>query len=137
LTEVAEHIPSNISASEPLPGRNSIARVFECERDGQRVYSDQRCGSDAAVREIDAPNRMDAQDTSGLYDPVVEPPRSHTGSSSESASSAAIKLCESIDQQIDLINARMRQGYGSWQGERFRNRLRELSRQRYEAKCIR
>jgi hypothetical protein len=45
--------------------------------------------------------------------------------------------CESIDARINDINARMHQGYTSLEGEYFRQRLRELSEQRWVANCHR
>lgn len=114
----------------------SIAVAYECTRDGQRILSDRPCGADASIRRIAEPNRMDAQDTRALYSPVyVSQRRSGTWSAGQTASTSP--ACDSIEAQIDSINARMRHAYTSWQGERFRERLRELSRQRYEAKCIR
>jgi hypothetical protein len=112
-----------------------IERVFECERNGQRILSDRPCGADASVREIAAPNRMRAQDTSALYDP---PPRSIQvqklrASRQRTGSNAA--LCEHIDNEKDQINARMRKPYKNWEGERLRARLRQLSAQRWDAGC--
>lgn len=114
-----------------------IAFAYECNRNGQKVLSDRPCSSDAAVREIAAPNRMDAQDTRRLYSPVSVPSRTRSGPSSGGRLSGTSAVCDSIEAQIDAINARMRRAYTSWEGERFRDRLRELSRQRYEAECIR
>src|SRR5882672_6443214 len=37
------------SATEPAPG---TTRVYECQRNGQSVYSSQPCGSDSVVRDI-------------------------------------------------------------------------------------
>lgn len=114
-----------------------IALAYECNRNGQKVLSDRPCGSDAAVREIAAPNRMDAQDTRRLYSPVAVPSRARSAASSGSRLSGTSAVCDSIEAKIDAINARMRQPYTSWDGERFRERLRDLSSARYEAKCIR
>jgi hypothetical protein len=43
--------------------------------------------------------------------------------------------CDWIEKRIDAINARMRQAYSSQEGERFRERLRTLENQRWDAKC--
>lgn len=114
----------------------SIAVAYECTRDGQRILSDRPCGADASIRRIAEPNRMDAQDTRALYRPVyVGNQRGGSWSGGQGASTSAV--CSSIEAKIDSINARMRQPYARQQGEWFREQLRELSRQRYEAKCIR
>jgi hypothetical protein len=44
-------------------------------------------------------------------------------------------VCRSIDDQIDRINARMRQPYTAREGEWYRARLRELDDQRWDSKC--
>jgi hypothetical protein len=46
--------------------RDFIASVYECRRRGERIFSDERCGSDARVRTIRDPSRMDIQDTGSL-----------------------------------------------------------------------
>ena len=50
--------------SNPAPAHRPsvIATVFECRRHGRLVFSDQRCGSDAQLRRIEEPSRMDAPD---------------------------------------------------------------------------
>ena len=118
--------------------QSPIAVAYECWRDGHRILSDEPCGSDASIRAIAEPNRMDAQDTTQLYRRPA-----HTTSSSRrvsygtSSSFSESSECAAIEREIDAINARMRQRYRSPEGERFRARLRDLSRARYEAKCIR
>lgn len=125
------------SAVEPS-AESSIAVVYECRRDGQRILSDRPCGSDAAMRTIAEPNRMDAQDTSRLHRPPAHAnSSSRTMSYGGSSSLSESGECVEIEREIDAINARMRQRYTSAAGERFRTRLRELSRARHEAKCIR
>lgn len=115
----------------------AIASVYECWRGDQRILSDQPCGADASLRQVGEPNRMDAQDTSSLYTTVYRGSRRSGGAWSAGQGASTSDLCDSIEDQIDRINAQMRRAYGSQQGERFRDRLRALSRQRYEAKCIR
>ena len=121
------------SAASPA----AIAAVYECWRGEQRILSDQPCGADASLRQVVEPNRMNAQDTRSLYSPVYVSSRRSGGASSAGQGANASDLCDSIQDQIDRINARMRHAYTSQEGERFRERLRALSLERYEAKCIR
>ena len=112
-----------------------IASVYECRTGGRRVFSDERCGSDARVRAIQAPSRMDAQDTRILAEPVLEPVRFNapeTGSGSAADNRAE---CMSLESQRDAINARMREGYGAGEGEILRERLRGLSDESYRLRC--
>lgn len=126
-----------IASTPAAPKGNSIAEVYECEEDGQRILSDQLCGSSANVVKIMAPNRMDAQDTSGLYRgsytsksrSVSRPHRANYENESH--------ICQSIEARIDAINARMRQAYTSQEGEQLRRRLRQLSDERHDTRCIR
>ena len=117
-----------------------IATVYECFINGERVMSDRPCATNATLREISAPNRMDAQDTSHLYDPT--PPYAPTyappgpeSSSSGSARPVSGASCDAIQAAIDAIDARMRQKYTSRQGEHYREQLRDLREARWDANC--
>ena len=50
----------------------------------------------------------------------------------ESSNAAA---CATVDQAIDNLNARMRQRYGTAEGERLRAQWHDLKQQRYDLKC--
>ncbi len=122
---------------EAASASDSIATVFECVRDGQRVLSDRPCGAGASVVHVSEPNRMAAQDTRVLYQ---APPRSvqvQRMRASQQIPATNSARCKKIEDEIEEINDRMRRGYRSWEGERFRERLRHLSEQRHEARCIR
>jgi hypothetical protein len=115
---------------------NVIATVFECERHGQRVLSDQPCGDDAILRKVSEPNSMQAQDTSNLYAPVPTSFRQpSTSGSSGGVTRPNAAECASIEQRINSIDARMRRKYTSTQGEYFRGELRDLRNQRWDAGC--
>lgn len=151
-SKTAESLPPMaVTSAEPptnndlitAPARPSsshiIATVYECVIDGQRVMSDHPCSPDARVREIQAPNRMDPQDTSRLYDRppssagyAYSSPRSRDTGSSVPVSG---RSCDAIQAAIDTINARMRQKYTSREGEQYRERLRQLREARWEANC--
>jgi hypothetical protein len=124
-------------ASPARPADARIATVFECRVSGQRIYSDHRCGSKADERPIQAPNRMDAQDTSILSSPdaVLARSRSERANTQEPVVDSARSECDWIEQQKNLINARMREGYGSPEGERLRDRLRVLGARYYDLRC--
>lgn len=145
--DVVELIETPPSVPMPVPreshtrqqyngSTNSIGRVFECQSNGQRVFSGRPCGVGAEVREIAAPNRMNRQDTRALYQP---PPVSIQGQQSRARSGVSgggnSFVCDSIDEDKKRINARMRQPYTSQEGELFRKRLRRLNERRWEARC--
>jgi len=114
-----------------------IATVFECRANGQRIYSDRRCGPNADEHPILAPNRMDAQDTNILSSPdeVLARSQSERTNAREPVFDAARSECGSIEQQKNSINARMREGYTSPEGEWYRERLRALDTRYYELRC--
>jgi hypothetical protein len=134
--DLVEVPPATAEAAKPI--HRSAHSFYECIRNGQRVVSDWPCGSDAVVREISQSNLMPAQDTSILDRvPDTAPDTYEPTPARERGSARKPAVCNAIEAEIDSINARMRQKYTSREGEWFREQLRVLSRQRYEAKCIR
>jgi hypothetical protein len=113
-----------------------IATVYECDEARQKVFSDRPCSEDVRIREVIAPNGMRATDVTRY---------ARVGSRSEQVAASAgsaepparskISLCKSIDDQIDRINARMRQTYTAAEGEWYREHLRRLDDDRWDAKC--
>jgi hypothetical protein len=114
---------------------STIARVFECERDDGRVLSDRPCGDDATVLSIAAPNRMQRQDTSVLYEPLPRSIQMQKRRAAEQRPGGDPSICARIDEEKERINARMRKPYRHREGEYYRERLRQLSAQRWDAGC--
>lgn len=114
-----------------------MATVFECRVNGQRIYSDQRCGSMSEEHPIQAPNRMDAQDTGILSSPeeVLARSRSELGYALEPVVDTGADECTRIEDEQNSIDARMRKGYTASEGEWFRSRLRVLSARYYDLRC--
>ena len=117
----------------PASPRQVIASVYECRTRGRHVFSDERCGSGAELRTIQAPSRMDPQDTSILTQPVVEPVRFNRTPAGSAGDNHT--LCMQIETERDALNARMRGGYAAGEGEVLRERLRNLSDLWYEERC--
>src|SRR5262249_23470306 len=105
-----------------------IASVFECERHGERVFSDRRCGENARVRAIAAPNRMEAPDPAVLALSMSEPAPAPFAPpyASAAAPEHSRTRCRMLEEEKERIDARMRQGYGATEGEVLRERLRKL-----------
>jgi hypothetical protein len=86
---------------------NTIATVYECDSAGQRAFSDRRCAPNASERAIEAPSRMDRQDTRILSDPVtVEYSRQFTPGGDGMVDNTS--ECAAIQAEIDAIDAHMR-----------------------------
>ena len=119
---------------ESAPTRdNTIASVFQCDKGGQRIYSDQRCGEHAQVRQIEAPSRMDPQDTSILSQHIAYdvPDRQPV----DGAAADLRAQCVELDQAIRAIDARARQGYGAAEGELLKDRRASLRDRVWQLRC--
>jgi hypothetical protein len=112
---------------------NTIASVFQCDKGGQRIYSDQRCGEHAHVRQIEAPSRMDRQDTSILSQHIA-----YDVSDRQPIDDAASDLraqCVELDQEIRAIDARARQGHSAAEGELLKDRRASLRDRVWQLRC--
>jgi len=132
------------SATKPAPG---ATRVYECQRNGQSVYSSQPCGSDSVVRYINTKNintyKPAQRDVSQTPRPASTPtaPRPAPVAAGDDRgiepelSSQEGGECGKVQEEMDEINARMRQPYNNAEGEYYRERLRKLSKRLYELNC--
>ena len=114
---------------------------------GQRVVSDHPCGADAQARTlvVDQPDPRDvarqqqrtwaAQAGSSAAPRVVSPARSAVRPQMAPQSPPNQGVCDGIDQAIANLNARMRQGYTSAEGERLRADWHDLQKQREALDC--
>jgi hypothetical protein len=124
------------------PSRNPdqwlVESVFECRQGGVTVFSDHRCGADAAVRAIRAPNLMEAtpvySNEEGAPAPIQAAPQIQI-QASMSRGGTHDEICREIELEKDRIDARMREGYSSGEGEILRERRNSLSSRYYELRC--
>jgi hypothetical protein len=133
-----EEVPD--TAAHPAPNSaqpTRIATVFECEQRGERVFSDRRYGQNAQERAIEAPNRMDALNPSVVELSISEPrhPSVTAPRVVPAAPESPRMQCRAIEEEKERINARMREGYGSAEGEVLRDRLRKLAAEYYDLRC--
>ena len=127
-------------------GRQTDVGVYECVVNGQRVVSDKPCGPGAQARvlEVDQPDPRNAallrqqiwtaQQATGSP-PMARPSTYGAPPAAPQQANANDAACRNIDQQIEQVDARMRQGYTSQEGEWYRERLRRLKERRYELGC--
>jgi hypothetical protein len=132
------------TASTPTPRTiaglpsSRIATVYECQQRGERVFSDRRCGSNAQARAIEAPNGMEPPDPSVVelsqseHDPA---PVAVSPATPVARSDGQDIRCRAIEEEKERIDARMREGYRSAEGERLRDRLRTLDADYYDLRC--
>jgi hypothetical protein len=99
--------PQSASTAAPAPG---TTRMYECQENGEAIYSSQPCGSDSVARDINT------QVINTSKRPVRD-------------------ACMDAQQEIEQINARMRQPYSKAEGQYYRERLRKLGSRLDELKC--
>jgi hypothetical protein len=118
-----------------------ITTVYECVQRGERVFSDRRCGNNAQEHAIEEPNHMAPPDPSvvalSMSDPEPNPTPAALASAAPAAPQRPRSQCRAIEDAKERIDARMREGYGSAEGERLRERLRQLNTEYYELRCRR
>jgi hypothetical protein len=102
--------PAEPQASSPTAPAPGSTRMYECQQNGEPIYSSQPCGSDSVARDINT----QAVNTS-------KPPEHDD--------------CADAQQEIGQIDARMRQSYNKAEGKYYGERLSKLSTRLRELKC--
>lgn len=116
-----------------------VVTVYQCEQNGQKVMSDRPCGPGAVTLTVDASRLSTYQPVPAApvdmdrYRTLVEVPPS-AGSAGAGPKANASK-CAAIQDWIDRINAAMRQGYTSQQGEWLRAEWRRAKEAYYDGQC--
>ena len=125
-----------------LPQSSSGVAIYECRQNGQRVLSDKPCGPDAAARVLDT---RELNTFTEVAPPVATAPRASPGRVERPAVLPAQRppvtaqskeaQCEQIEAWKDRIDAAMRRGYTSRQGERLRAEWHRAKQAYYDAGC--
>ena len=112
---------------------------YQCVRGGQVVLSDAPCAADAPAQVLDPsklnhysappPVRLQASSNVLQYNPPALQPRQRTHAD------AGETQCHYLEQMIANLNARMRSGYGSQEGEYLHEQYRDLTDAYYKAHC--
>jgi hypothetical protein len=124
-----EAMPADSGASHPA----AVRHVYECIVDGQRIFSDQRCGPDAAVRAIQESNTFEPPQ---IPDEAADVPATSTQRRVSPDSNARLpENCDAYENEVERWDARMRQSYASSEGEYLRARRAEANEAFYA--CIR
>ena len=137
LTRTVAH-PSIMVVNDPpkLP----IGEVWECQKNGQRVFSDAPCEGRSTIRAVSPINRMHPQsiDTDfapAVYSRSIEIPALPQPVNFDRAQVES--YCANLRMEVNEIYERMRHGYPSPVGDYMRGRLREISDQQVELYCVR
>jgi hypothetical protein len=115
------------------------ALVYECLRDGQKSISDRPCGPGAVARIIDGRELNTYRQAPIAPVDMSRHRQPPTAANPEAATLRGtqpnVARCEAIQDEIDRLNARMRQPYGSQEGEWLRKRWQSLKELYYDEDC--
>ncbi len=112
------------------------AAVYECNVNGQRIFSDQVCAPNATTRDIGESNRMQGHTISRRTEHEASLPRRQRSSDGDDIT-ARKQQCNKIRQQQEAIVSKEREGYNAKQGERLRERRDELTARYQTLRCER
>ena len=118
--------------------------LYECLTGGVRVYSQQRCGANAKLREIDS-TRMNTFQSKvysvpGITESVAvngpgDMPYASRDAIARGLESGQGGLCADIELAIHRVETRLRQGYSVPEGDDLRAKLHQLIDASHEQKC--
>lgn len=108
--------------------------LYECLTGGARIYSQQPCGANAKLREIDT-SQMNTFQTKVYSVPNITESVAVSGPREIPDGSLDGSRCADIELAISQVEARLRHGYSVPEGNYLRAKLHELYDESYELKC--
>jgi hypothetical protein len=129
-------IGASCFATDPVHAQ----RIFRCEAYGRVIYSDQPCVTAPSTEVVLQPANSyhaDPAPVSPSARKFVEPDaRSNREAEAIAAEQQRAKLnCQRLADQLANIENTMRSGYSAKQGERLRERQRQLEQRRRTERC--
>lgn len=133
------HAADSYSVDRPPAAQH----IFRCQMNGQSIFSDRPCAASGQSAEVVL------TPVNSYHEDALPSHASHKSSTKASrrepsarqpASIAAEQLrvkqrCQRIADQLDTIHSKMNSGYTAQQGERLRERQRQLEQQRRTEFC--
>jgi hypothetical protein len=110
-------------------------QIFECNVNGQRVFSDHSCGDDAVQRDVLVTNTMEASKVTSEKTVTSKKPRTGKHTSSTDDHDKRRQQCAHIQKSRDALHDKMRAGYTAKQDERLHGRLRKLNDDYFQLRC--
>jgi hypothetical protein len=128
-------VPALAAAAEPVP------TIYRCRTESGITFADRPCGPDsrpyvADVSGVSIIETTAAQPSAAASHPAPKALR-RTPVTDDPAAARAAKaaICGRLDQSLRRIRSTMRAGYSASQGERLRERKRELEAQHRAQRC--
>ena len=116
------------------------ATIYRCTDQTGTVYSDRPCAENAAPHQIDdsrvtvyTPAPMSSRDAATTLAKPSKAQRAKAGRLPDPAKHEA--ACARLEQGLRDVRTKMRTGYGAKEGERLKERQRQLDRRRRTEKC--
>jgi|ERR1022692_4766531 hypothetical protein len=139
--------PSTKTVAQPTivivtdPRKLRTGEVWECQKNGQRTFSDVSCEGGSTIREVSQINRMQRQSirpdiAPSEYSNPVDIPTLAPPTDFDQAQEV-VSYCANLRAEVNEIYERMRHGYPSPVGDYMRARLRAISDQQVDLHCLR
>ena len=150
--ERAESPPPKAPSPKSLKQSKNLVVTFKCEQDGRVSYSDQPCANGARIlavtaeKDVQPPNpttnlqRMKARAAAMEADRLArerqfEIATAETAIATASSANSKARECESIDNAIASVDARLRQAHSAREGDDWTAERRKLTDRQFSLGC--
>jgi hypothetical protein len=123
---------SSLPTGYAIHQRPQNRQVYECTHDGKRLFSDSPCGENAQIRTLSPTNVMDAHQPLYQSDPSLGVMMRRTAGQDDADTHG--RDCSGYEDVVKRIDARMRVGYTSSEGEFWRQRRHDAASARDDCK---
>jgi hypothetical protein len=124
-----------------IPLATAIARppatIYRCKTDTGLTFADRPCGTDSQPYEVDLGAVSVVETVAPKATPAFRAPvpQSRDRPRESPAPAPNTAACRHMDESLRKILATMRSGYSASQGEKLRQRKRDLEARRRQLKC--
>ncbi|MBB6093408.1 hypothetical protein HNQ60_002286 [Povalibacter uvarum] len=109
--------------------------IYRCKTDAGVTFADRPCGADSQPYDIDL-STVSVVDTVAPRTTRASPPTPRSRDRvKEPAAASNTATCRHLDESLRKILSTMRTGYSASQGEKLRERKRDLETRRRQLKC--
>jgi hypothetical protein len=113
--------------------------IYRCESASGLVFSDRPCAADAELHAADT-SRITVYDAPPISQRASEPrskaaPANNSARKHAAAQAKHQATCAKLDQSLRAVRTKLRTGYGAKEGERLKERQRQLAQRRRTEKC--
>ena|SRR6188768_971613 len=121
---------TNSALAEP-----SAHSIYRCETQAGLVFSDRPCGDQSQLYEPDLSGVSVVQTEPSKPSGSTQLPKMVRPRVAKAPAVSKAEQCQKLNDSLHKIASTMRSGYGAKQGERLKERKRELETRRRAQKC--